>query len=256
VNHPENMSDQGKRLIHYFKHADRFLFGLKDLGQRDMYKWLERKGFVDDMGRRYSGAYKKVEDEMVDNQGIKRIIDDLVLPLVDEMFLKEDIEYLWDLWKQGKVPKEDLEEKGMKYKTHPYGGCSFLEMRRAEDGTPVYRWTDWAKMYFSELVSVRWESDQSSTSSSEKSMDSLEAVEARSTATQELFNILEKLPYNSSNDKDQQMIDKILVLSSLSLAAETQPIYIQLSKIIDFGQLLALTKIKKESPQIGESKNG
>jgi hypothetical protein len=255
MNHPENMTDQGKRLIFLFKHADRFLFGLKaDLGQRKMYQWLETKNFVDELGRRYKEGYQKVEDQMVENQGIRRIIDDLVIPLVEEKFLKKDIEYLWVFWKNGTEPTEDLETKGIQYKNHPYGGCSFLEMRHAENGTPVYRWTDWAKIYFSELINIKWESGQSNTSSPEKPIDPLEGAEAKLKATQKLFSILKALPYNS-NDKDQQIIDKILVLSSLSGATETKPVFNLLSKIIDFGQLLALVSTKEGNSQIGDLKN-
>jgi|GEM_PF-5682878 len=257
MNHPENMSDQGKRLIHYFKHPDRFLFGLVNKKQREVYAWLEKKGFVDGDGGRYQGTYTEVETAMVNNQGIRKIIEDLIIPQVNVNFSEYSRRYLSEKWKNNEVPNiGDLEKNSITYRTQSYGGCTFLETSIINGETHVDRWSDFAKLYFIELENLKWESNQSNVSISENPKKTQVTLQEVPTATKRLFEVLEKLTYNAKDNKNQQMIEKVFVLLSLSALSETKPIFDQLSRIIDFGQLLSLVTTESEDLIVGESKNG
>jgi hypothetical protein len=235
------MNDQERRLTNYFEQADRFLWGFPlGKGQRETYKWLADKGFTDKSknGRPYRGPYKETEASMVLYQGIRRVIDEIVIPQVKANFDSKSLEYLSKRWHENEIPKfEELEN--VKFRIDEYGGCSFLETSIIGGKPHVDRWSNFAKMYFIELEDLKWESDQSNILDV-KTPPPPVSPEDILKVTQKLYGVLEKLPYGVQNDKNKQMIEKVLVLVSLSTLPETKPIYDQLSRIIDFGQMMIL----------------
>ena len=247
------MSDQDARLINYFLHADRFLFGLKNLGQRELYAWLETKGFVDKDGRRYRKGYEDVARDMVENQGIKMIIG-LVIDQINKNFDKPSLEFLSKKWHENELPVYgDL--KNITFKSHKYGGCSFLETSIINCETHVDGWSNFAKMFFVELENLTWQSDMPNTLDVKSETAPASSPEDVAKVTQRVLDVLGKLPYDAHDDKNKQMVEKILVLVSLSELPETKPIYDRLSKMLDFGRMMAIVTIGEGNSQIGEAKN-
>ncbi|OGO04825.1 MAG: hypothetical protein A2Y91_06115 [Chloroflexi bacterium RBG_13_54_8] len=138
-------SRQKGKLERYFRNANRFLWGLprnnkgQRLNQKEVYKWLR--------GRRYEfrdGPYAYVQAQLMQDPGIERIVTDLVIPAVHELFSDKALEYLGDRWNEGRLPDMSFE---LKYNVKD--SLPFLETNRQFNY--VERWGEFAGLWFEEI---------------------------------------------------------------------------------------------------------
>jgi hypothetical protein len=259
-----------ERLRKHFQVSDRFMWGILPGDQKEGYKILEKVG----LGH-YYGGYDKVTKDILNNyrnnfveviKAVKRIINDHNYNNLDENSLKE----LRNLWNEGtskKLNKDYLDDNHIHHEliiykdgdTVPDRSIFFETDSYTKDGQTryVFRWSEFAKIWFHEdLEYFNPDTDITTTLKKENQVNPTSLSETQSNATVKLFNVLEKLPYNAKEDKNQQMTEKIFTLMSLSAMPETKPIFDLLANTIDFSQLIAMEKIKEKNPQTGETKDG
>ena len=106
--HMNQMDEKWRRICGLVRVSDTFLFGLLPGGQSTMYQWLNKeKGFCDEYGRQYRGAYSSVLDDMLLNQRIERVVREIIIPLAKDEFDiplangKSNLEVLKEYWDKG-----------------------------------------------------------------------------------------------------------------------------------------------------------
>ena len=134
---------QKGKLERYFKNSSRFLWGLGRGNQKETYQWLKSEGFVFD-----NGSYAYVTAQLVENPGIERILQNLIIPRTKELFSDKAIEFLRTCWQAGTVPN-----------------MSFLKLYSIKDAYPflevnsqfnyVERWGEFAGIWFEEIEELR-----------------------------------------------------------------------------------------------------
>lgn len=140
------MDDKQKRkLERYFRNARRFLWGLPRRNQKEAYKWLEGKGFNSEDGTRYAGPYSHVSGQLLNKYGIEKIIKELVIPRVKELFSEQALEFLRGCWNTGMLP--DMSFLGTYNIQDPY---PFLEINT--QFKYVEGWGDFAGLWFEEIA--------------------------------------------------------------------------------------------------------
>jgi hypothetical protein len=276
-----------RRISGLFRAADTFLFGLVPGEQNAAYRYLKvEQNFCDEYGRQYRGSYNNVLDEILKNQGIERLVYEVIIPLVQNEFGdplpngKSSLEILRDeYWDKGKLPdKQAIESYGIEWHSHKVyrnkynpkekygkegtGNCNLLNVTEVGDKW-VVRFSEFCKLWYTELAELYPVSDQIAIEN-KNLVDNLK-IQGNVTPTKlsgpvveltdRFFKVLEALPYDLSGEGHQKMITKILTLTSLSKLPETKPVYDQLSNIIDFGRMIALVTIGEGNSRIGESKN-
>lgn len=127
------------KLERYFKNSSRFIWGLGQGNQRETYRWLRAKGFTFD-----DGSYARVTDQLLENPGIEKLINELIVPRIKELFSDKSIEFLRSCWQAGTRPD-----------------VSFLKLYNIRDALPflevnsqfayVERWGEFAAMWFEEI---------------------------------------------------------------------------------------------------------
>ncbi len=139
---------QKAKLERYFKNASRFLWGLGDKNQKETYEWLKKYG-KQRLGPEFDfkeGPYKDVIAQLLQNPGIERLLKDLIVPRVKELYNEQVLEFLSVSWNAGTLPD-------ISYLTH-YNidmkeANPFLEINKWYKY--VERWTDFAGIWFEEL---------------------------------------------------------------------------------------------------------
>lgn len=132
-------ANQKSKLERYFRNSSRFLWGLGSGNQKETYRWLRGQGYEFD-----NGPYAHVTNQLLENPGIEKILKDLVIPRVKEMFSAEAIEALHQCWNTGMLPN-----------------MSFLRTYNIRDAFPfleintqfnyVERWGEFAGIWFEEI---------------------------------------------------------------------------------------------------------
>ena len=146
--------ERGK-IKRYFKNSERFLWGLGPGNQESTYKWLKDQGF--NISRR--GTYSQVILELLEKNGVEKILEDAVVPRVKELFVPGGkLDFLRDCWEKGILPKKErLRELGLIFDTrHPVPAWRiqnkaypFLVFNSQYEY--VERWGDFAGVWFEEI---------------------------------------------------------------------------------------------------------
>lgn len=130
---------QKAKLERYLRNSSRFLWGLGVGKQTVTYSWLEGKGYRFD-----KGPYRKVTDQLLKDPGIEKIIIDLVIPRVKEMYSISILEALRRHWYDGLLP--DISFIKINRIAVPF---PFLEVNIQYDY--VERWGEFAGIWFEEI---------------------------------------------------------------------------------------------------------
>lgn len=139
-------SKQKEKLERYFKNSSRFLWGLGGKNQKETYPWLRNKGkrlwgldfdFKD-------GSYRDVTNQLLENPGIERVLNDLIVPRTKELFSDKALEFLKMSWDAGTLP--DISYLKLCNIQEPY---PFLEINRQFNY--VERWGEFAGVWFEEI---------------------------------------------------------------------------------------------------------
>ena len=139
---------QRGKLERYFKNASRFLWGLGDKNQKDTYRWLKT------YGRQHLGLdfdfkeapFREVIAQLLQNPGIERLLKDLVVPRVRELFGDQALEFLNVSWWAGTLPDISYLKH---YNIDIKAPNPFLDTNKWHKY--VERWGDFAGIWFEEL---------------------------------------------------------------------------------------------------------
>lgn len=159
----EMLDERIAALEHYFLNARRFMWNLpflpkpkrdpkskkpteKSLNQDFAYKWLEKVGR--EKGFEFNrGSYKSVERQLLKSPGIERIVKDVIVPKVNELFTEQQLNFLRDCWMSGNRPE-----------------YSFLAFHKIDDPDPFLvvnqefkyceSWGEFAGVFFEEIERI------------------------------------------------------------------------------------------------------
>jgi hypothetical protein len=162
VEEGRSMNDkQMEKMERYFLNAPHFLWGLpclpkqrRPLNQERAYYWLEgkakRKGF---QFKRSRSPYRTVERALLDDPGIEKMLEGVIVPAVEELFTPSQLGFLRDCWMAGTRPEMSL-------LTHhnidnPY---PFLVVN--QQFKFVERWGEFAGLWFEEIEGMDAERKQ------------------------------------------------------------------------------------------------
>jgi hypothetical protein len=136
---------QKQKLERYLKNSSRFLWGLGPGNQKENYQWLRDKGFTFDYG-----SYDHVTTQLLVNPGIEKVLKDLIIPRVKELFTGKALDFLRDCWLAGTRPD-----------------ISFLKLYNIKNAAPfleinsqfnyVERWGELAGVWFEEIEELQSE---------------------------------------------------------------------------------------------------
>jgi hypothetical protein len=139
---------QKGKLERYFKNASRFLWGLGIGNQKETYHWL--KSYAQQhMGPDFDfkeGPYREVIAQLLENPGIERMLRDLVVPRIRELFSDQALEFLKVSWNAGTLPDISYLKH---YNINLEDASPFLEINKWYKY--VERWGDFAGIWFEEL---------------------------------------------------------------------------------------------------------
>jgi hypothetical protein len=139
---------QKGKLERYFKNASRFLWGLANGNQKETYHWLKSYG-KQHLGSDFDfkeGPYRVVIVQLLENPGINRLLKDLVVPRVRELFNDQALEFLRVSWNAGTLP--DISYLNH-YNISLENASPFLEINKWYKY--VERWGDFAGIWFEEM---------------------------------------------------------------------------------------------------------
>lgn len=133
---------KSKKVERYLKNSRRFLWGLGPGNQKDIYAWLRGKGYEID-GK---PPYSRVTDQLLENKnvGIEKIITELIIPRVKELFSDSALDFLRKCWEAGTIP--DFSFVKLYNIENPY---PFLEVN--PQFHYVERWGELAGVWFEEI---------------------------------------------------------------------------------------------------------
>jgi hypothetical protein len=150
---------QKGKLERYFKNASRFLWGLGKGNQKETYRWLKSYG-KQHIGSDFDfkeGPYREVIAQMLQNPGIERLLNDLVVPRVKELFSDQALEFLQVSWNAGTLPDISYLKH---YNINTEDASPFLEINKWYKY--VERWGDFAGIWFEEMDDVKERNDRAS----------------------------------------------------------------------------------------------
>ncbi len=136
------------KLERYFRNASRFLWGLGGKNQKETYSWLKNYGRKL-LGPEFDfkeGPYKEVIEQLLQNPGIERLLKDLVVPRVKELFSEQALEFLRVSWNAGTLPDIAYIKH---YDINTEDAIPFLEINKWYKY--VERWGDFAGIWFEEM---------------------------------------------------------------------------------------------------------
>jgi hypothetical protein len=139
---------QKGKLERYFKNASHFLWGLGKGNQKETYNWLKGYG-KQHLGSDFDfkeGPYRDVISQLLLNPGIERLLKDLVVPRVRELFNDEALEFLRVSWNAGTLPDISYLKH---YNINTEDAGPFLEVNKWYKY--VERWGDFAGLWFEEM---------------------------------------------------------------------------------------------------------
>ena len=142
---------QKAKLERYFKNASRFLWGLGNNNQKETYRWLKAYG-KQRLGHDFDfkeGPYKNVIAQLLQNPGIERLLKDIVVPRVNELYNDKVLEFLRLSWNAGTIP--DISYLKI-YNINIEDTNPFLEVNKWYKH--VERWGDFAGIWFEEMDDI------------------------------------------------------------------------------------------------------
>ncbi|MFC1910372.1 hypothetical protein ACFLXC_03655 [Chloroflexota bacterium] len=98
---------QEQKLERYLRNANRFIWGLGKVDQKNTYEWLEINGFTDD-GSRFKSSYSDTTEKLIKNYGIERIMRDILKQRIHEMYGINILDWLRNCWVAGVRPTVDM----------------------------------------------------------------------------------------------------------------------------------------------------
>ncbi|MDD2252230.1 MAG: hypothetical protein PHQ10_04620 [Dehalococcoidales bacterium] len=105
----DQITEKWKRIEGWVRKADKFLFGLVPGNQNQKYRYLAKeKGFLDEWENQYRGPYTDVLDSILRNQGIERLVSEVIIDLALCEFNypyhngKSSLDIIGELWAQPK----------------------------------------------------------------------------------------------------------------------------------------------------------
>jgi hypothetical protein len=139
---------QKAKLERYFRNSNRFLWGLGHKNQKDTYLWLKEYG-KQQLGSDFDfkeGPYKEVIAQLLQEPGIERLLANIVVPRVKELYSENVLEFLRVSWNAGTLPDISyLQHFAIDVKNvNP-----FLEINKWYKY--VERWSDFAGVWFEEM---------------------------------------------------------------------------------------------------------
>jgi hypothetical protein len=143
---------QKGKLERYFKNASRFLWGLGNKNQKETYLWLKAYG-KQRLGSDFDfkeGPYREVIAQLLQNPGLERLLKDLVVPRVRELFSDQALEFLRISWNAGTLPDISYLQH---YNINLEDASPFLEVNKWYKY--VERWGDFAGIWFEEMEEVK-----------------------------------------------------------------------------------------------------
>jgi hypothetical protein len=139
---------QKGKLERYFKNTSRFLWGLGNGNQKETYRWLKNYG-RQHLGPDFDfkeGPYREVIDQLLQDPGIEKLLQALVVPRVQELFSNQALEFLQVSWNAGTLPDISyIKHFNIKLED----ASPFLEINKYYKY--VERWGDLAGIWFEEL---------------------------------------------------------------------------------------------------------
>ena len=142
---------QKEKLDRYFSNASRFLWGLGKRNQKEAYHWLKAYG-KQTLGSDFDfkeGPYRDVIAQLLQNPGIERLLKDLVVPRVRELFSDQALEFLHVSWNAGTLPDISYLKH---YNINIQDVSPFLEVNKWYKY--VERWGDFAGIWFEEMDEI------------------------------------------------------------------------------------------------------
>jgi len=140
-------SEQKGKLERYFKNSSRFLWGLSRENQKLTYPWLRRQGqslWKDLQFDFKDSSYANVTAQLLENPGIEKLLNDLIIPRVKELFNERALEFLRGCWKDGILPSMPFLKQFNILDAYP-----FLEVNTQFNY--VERWGEFAGVWFEEI---------------------------------------------------------------------------------------------------------
>jgi hypothetical protein len=139
---------QKAKLERYFKNSNRFLWGLGFKNQKETYVWLRGYG-RQRLGQEFDfkdGPYKEVIAQILQNPGIEKLLTEVVVPRVNELYSEKVLEFLRVSWNAGTLPDISYLQH---YDIDLKSANPFLEINKWYKY--VERWNDFAGIWFEEL---------------------------------------------------------------------------------------------------------
>lgn len=133
---------QKERLSRYFMNNYKFFWGLIRGNQTQNYRWLRGKGLTVE-----TGSYTHVASNLLAEPGIEKLITDVVIPRVNELFAPAAMDYFRTCWEAGTRP--DISVLKMYNLDSPQNADPFVEIN--SQFNYVVRWGDLAGIWFEEV---------------------------------------------------------------------------------------------------------
>ena len=134
-----------EKIERYFRNSSRFIWGLGGSNKKEAYKWLKGKGYeFNDK----TEPYPYVTSQLLGKLGIEKIIEDLVIPGVEERFSSGALAAFRQCWYTGTLPRISF--------LHDYNisdAYPFLEVN--SQYKYVERWGEFAGVWIEEIESYR-----------------------------------------------------------------------------------------------------
>jgi hypothetical protein len=142
---------QKARMERYFKNASRFLWGLGNGNQKETYLWLKSYG-KQHLGPEFDfkeGPYKEVIAQLLQDPAIERLLKDLVVPRIRDLFSEQALEFLRVSWNAGALPDISYLKH---YNINIENANPFLEINKWYKY--VERWGEFAGIWFEEMPEI------------------------------------------------------------------------------------------------------
>ncbi len=137
---------QKEKLERYLRNANKFLWGLSRRDQKGTYEWLQKTHKP-----KYEfnkGQYQYVIDQLIKRYGVEKIIEEVIVPRVEDLFNPSVLSFLRNRWQEGLVPTLN-EIKQFNFIASDWR--PFLEVNGQLQYEYVESWGQFAGVWFEEI---------------------------------------------------------------------------------------------------------